>query len=151
MIHSFYVFGANTDVGKTVLSGLLMKAACQSGETAHYLKPVQTGFPQSDDGQWVQQFSGAASCQTFVTFPEPISPHRCIHADSSWISDADLIARCAEWLRSRNASQSPARGGYPALALIEGAGGVLSPSPSGKLAADVYRALRLPVILVGDS
>jgi dethiobiotin synthetase/adenosylmethionine--8-amino-7-oxononanoate aminotransferase len=151
MIHSFYVFGANTDVGKTVFSGLLMKAAFQSGETAHYLKPVQTGFPQSDDGRWVQQFSGAASCQTFVTFPEPISPHRCIQEDSSWISDADLIARCAEWLRSRNASQSPARGGYPPLALIEGAGGVLSPSPSGKLAADVYRALRLPVILVGDS
>jgi dethiobiotin synthetase/adenosylmethionine--8-amino-7-oxononanoate aminotransferase len=151
MIHSFYVFGANTDVGKTVFSGLLMRAACQSGEVAHYLKPVQTGFPHSDDGQWVKQFSGAPSCQTFITFPEPISPHRCGQAGSAWISDARLISQCAEWLQSKNTSQSPAREIPPALALIEGAGGVLSPSPSGKLAADVYRALRLPVILVGDS
>ena len=36
-------------------------------------------------------------------------------------------------------------------ALIETAGGVLSPTPSGIVQADLYRALRLPTILVGDS
>ena len=35
--------------------------------------------------------------------------------------------------------------------MLETAGGVLSPGPSGTVQADVYRPLRLPVILVGDS
>ena len=39
----------------------------------------------------------------------------------------------------------------PGLALVETAGGVQSPGPNGTLQADLYRALRLPVILVADS
>lgn len=35
--------------------------------------------------------------------------------------------------------------------LVETAGGPLSPGPSGTLQADLYRPLRLPVVLVGDS
>lgn len=35
--------------------------------------------------------------------------------------------------------------------LLETAGGALSPGPSRTLQADVYRPLRLPVVLVGDS
>src|ERR1700761_9259654 len=35
-------------------------------------------------------------------------------------------------------------------AIVETAGGVLSPAPSGSAQADLYRPLRLPVILVGD-
>lgn len=35
-------------------------------------------------------------------------------------------------------------------ALLETAGGVLSPGPSGKVQADLYRPLRLPTLLVGD-
>jgi dethiobiotin synthetase/adenosylmethionine--8-amino-7-oxononanoate aminotransferase len=37
-----------------------------------------------------------------------------------------------------------------ALAIIETAGGVLSPAPSGTPQADLYRPMRLPVVLVGD-
>ena len=36
-------------------------------------------------------------------------------------------------------------------AVVETAGGVLSPAPSSTLQAEVYRKLRLPTILVGDS
>ena len=36
------------------------------------------------------------------------------------------------------------------IAVVETAGGVLSPSPSGSSQADLYRPLRLPVLLVGD-
>jgi bifunctional dethiobiotin synthetase / adenosylmethionine---8-amino-7-oxononanoate aminotransferase len=36
------------------------------------------------------------------------------------------------------------------VAVVETAGGVLSPAPSGSAQADLYRPLRLPVILVGD-
>ena len=46
-------------------------------------------------------------------------------------------------------SQHVAQGGR--YALLETAGGALSPGPSGSLQADIYRPLRLPVILIGDS
>ena len=34
--------------------------------------------------------------------------------------------------------------------MVETAGGVLSPGPSGTPQADIYRPLRLPAVLVGD-
>ena len=40
--------------------------------------------------------------------------------------------------------------GHDAYAVVETAGGVLSPAPSGSTQADFYRPLRLPVVLVGD-
>lgn len=36
-------------------------------------------------------------------------------------------------------------------AILETAGGVLSPGPSGSVQADLYRPLRLPTLLIGDS
>jgi dethiobiotin synthetase/adenosylmethionine--8-amino-7-oxononanoate aminotransferase len=36
------------------------------------------------------------------------------------------------------------------IAIVETAGGVLSPAPSGSPQADLYRPMRLPVVLVGD-
>lgn len=38
-----------------------------------------------------------------------------------------------------------------AIAIVETAGGVLSPGPSGTPQADIFRPLRLPTILVGDN
>lgn len=40
--------------------------------------------------------------------------------------------------------------GYRGFSIIETAGGVLSPGPSGTPQADVLRPLRLPSVLVGD-
>lgn len=40
--------------------------------------------------------------------------------------------------------------GKDGVAIVETAGGVLSPSPSGSSQADLYRPMRLPVFLVGD-
>ncbi|CAM9786940.1 unnamed protein product [Heterosigma akashiwo] len=40
--------------------------------------------------------------------------------------------------------------GPASAVLLEGAGGVLSPGPSGTPQADLFRALRLPCLLVGD-
>jgi dethiobiotin synthetase/adenosylmethionine--8-amino-7-oxononanoate aminotransferase len=40
--------------------------------------------------------------------------------------------------------------GADGIAIVETAGGVLSPAPSGSTQADVYRPLRLPTFLVGD-
>jgi len=59
-------------------------------------------------------------------------------------SDEHLLDRIAH-----SASLRAARG--PGWLFVETAGGVHSPGPSGTTQADLYRSLRLPVILIGDS
>lgn len=59
-------------------------------------------------------------------------------------SDHSIVDQVKELL-----SQHSLSGGR--YVLLETAGGVLSPGPSGSLQADLYRPLRLPTLLVGDS
>lgn len=44
------VFGANTNVGKTILTTALVRASAQRGKDVFYLKPVSTGpLEDADD------------------------------------------------------------------------------------------------------
>ena len=45
------IFGANTDVGKTVLTTALVRASAAKGKTVAYLKPVSTGPIQDADDE----------------------------------------------------------------------------------------------------
>lgn len=52
-LKAYQVYGANTDVGKTIFTTLLCKA-CQKfrpGEDVSFLKPVSTG-PQEEADDW---------------------------------------------------------------------------------------------------
>ena len=42
------IFGANTEVGKTVLSAALCRASLLAGQAVSYLKPIGTGNPDLD-------------------------------------------------------------------------------------------------------
>jgi dethiobiotin synthetase/adenosylmethionine--8-amino-7-oxononanoate aminotransferase len=80
-------------------------------------------------------------------FSRPLSPHlaAALDKDSSIPrSDASILSRVKALLTEH----ATAGGRY---AIVETAGGVLSPGPSGIVQADLYRPLRLPTILVGDS
>lgn len=59
--------------------------------------------------------------------------------------DAPIVQRVRAWLDA----QAPRS--TRAAALVETAGGVHSPAPSGASQADLYRPLRLPVVLIGSS
>jgi len=59
-------------------------------------------------------------------------------------SDISIIAQ----IKAILAKHSQDGGRY---AVLETAGGVLSPGPSGSVQADLYRPLRLPTLLIGDS
>jgi dethiobiotin synthetase/adenosylmethionine--8-amino-7-oxononanoate aminotransferase len=48
------LFGANTDVGKTIFSTVLALASCARDTHVFYLKPVSTGPPEDDDYRFVQ-------------------------------------------------------------------------------------------------
>jgi len=51
-LQTFQVYGANTNVGKTIVSTILCKAFREKQNSkVHYLKPVSTGAIDQADGR----------------------------------------------------------------------------------------------------
>ncbi|CAM9287981.1 unnamed protein product, partial [Hapterophycus canaliculatus] len=175
--HVIQVFGANTDVGKTVITAGLLRSAALQGYRASYIKPVQAGSP-SDASFISHHASGAGDdagptappplhrVSTLYDYTDPVSPHLAAERDGGHIaSDTDIVEAIVEEVRSifasggggggekadGSSSTHPSPPSSPGnLVLVEAAGGVLSPAPSGSLQADAFRPMRLPVLLVGD-
>ncbi|KAI9203841.1 pyridoxal phosphate-dependent transferase [Polychytrium aggregatum] len=143
----YQIFAANTDVGKTICSTALTKSALALNRQAFYLKPIQTGFPRDSDARHVKMFCSGAETATLYTYNEPASPHLTAIWENKPISDSQLLESVQKFLNdvsAQTASRSP-------FVIVETAGGVNSPSTSGNLQSDVYRPLRLPIVLIGDS
>lgn len=64
-------------------------------------------------------------------------------------TDAAIAQQVRDWLD--RCAHPDAHGAAFDAAIVETAGGVHSPAPSGTSQADVLRALRLPVVLIGSS
>ncbi|TFK83451.1 onanonoxo-7-onima-8-eninoihtemlysoneda [Polyporus arcularius HHB13444] len=151
------IFGANTDVGKTVLTSALVRASAASGHNVQYLKPVSTG-PMSDaDDERVLALAGShknrVQSKCLFRFDDPVSPHlaarranensitqRVVPTDDAFVNAvASHIRNCAATVNS------------PTHMYVETAGGVHSPTLSGTTQLDSYRPLFLPTVLIGDS
>ncbi|KZT56956.1 onanonoxo-7-onima-8-eninoihtemlysoneda, partial [Calocera cornea HHB12733] len=146
------VFGANTDVGKTILTTALCRAiaSLDERERVHYLKPVSTGSLAEADDLHVDRYKGTygerIATKCLFRYDDPVSPHLAAQrkdTDRQTPSDADVVRAITDHLST--CAQDPG------WAWVETAGGVLSPSLSGTPQADTYRPLRLPVLLIGDS
>lgn len=140
----YQVFGANTDVGKTVFSTLLCRTAARSipsGDRVWYLKPVSTGALSDADKSHLDRHAPGTVTQNFYQFDDAVSPH--IAAGTTLVDDTDLVSRLAKQVAEN------ARAG-PGLMLVETAGGPHSPAPSGTSQADLLRPLRLPTLFVAD-
>jgi dethiobiotin synthetase len=129
-----FVAGTDTDVGKTVVSAILM-----AGKKAAYWKPVQSGTQDITDREWIRRATGRAdSCfvpETYV-LSQPLSPHAAAAIDGVRI---DL-----------SAFRVPDKKTYPRL-IVEGAGGVMVPLNDDQYMIDLIRHLNLPVLLVARS
>lgn len=173
-VGAFAVWGANTGVGKTLTSGGLAAAARARGLGTLFLKPVQTGFPEDSDAGFVARVGNgkesmgehaAVAANASATTPEydgtegtwahttyawklAAGPHVSAGKEGRPVMDEEIVRTTRAALGEF--SQSMERAKKRALALVETAGGVASPAPSGRLQCDVLRALRLPAILVGD-
>ncbi|DAZ99840.1 TPA: hypothetical protein N0F65_008583 [Lagenidium giganteum] len=153
----FQVYGSNTDVGKTIVSAGICRAAVSEGSRVAYIKPLQTGTDDDDpnafpgDAAFIKkhmrglQTEGLLECSTLFSWKTAVSPHLASMLESHEVSDEQLLKAIEDKLQVIN-SEFPAN----SLALVETAGGVCSPSASMRFQADVYRSLRLPVVLVGD-
>ncbi|KAI1420078.1 bifunctional dethiobiotin synthetase/adenosylmethionine-8-amino-7-oxononanoate aminotransferase [Xylaria sp. FL1777] len=139
----YQVYGANTDVGKTIFTSILCNASSKiwKHEAIAYLKPVSTGPGDEADDDHIRQFAKGVAHRTLYQYSQAVSPH--IAAKGNAVSNERILESVCKF-----AAQRAFAG--PGWLFIETAGGIHSPSPSGTTQADMYAALRCPVLLVGD-
>jgi len=120
-----FVSGIGTDVGKSVVSAMLIEAF-----GADYWKPVQTGGSDTD-------FVSALVTRPFTlhppayTFQTPASPHYAAALEGESVAKEKLLF--------------PQTGNH---LIVEGAGGLLVPLNPDFLIIHLIQELQLPVILV---
>ncbi|KAL7513562.1 hypothetical protein ACHAXN_010795 [Cyclotella atomus] len=154
------VFGANTDVGKSVVSTGLVRAAAAATDsgTVNYIKPLQCGG--SDESFVVRHDSQSQSnitCKTLFTWMTPASPHLASRWENLPVSDEQITLSLTESMKLIQSSS------MNSTTIIETAGGALSPSswsPDNASAAgnrlgwstqaDLYSPIHIPVVFVGD-
>jgi dethiobiotin synthetase len=130
----FFITGTDTNVGKTLLSALLVAAL-----DAVYWKPIQTGASEGTDRETVIRLAGIPPLQTreeAYLFDPPVSPHLA----AQWAGvEIEL-----EKIRRPSLPE-----GTPLVA--EGAGGALVPINGREFMTDMMRHLRLPVLVAARS
>lgn len=115
------IFGANTDVGKTLVSAGLVRAALAQRCDVHYIKPLQCG---GSDADFIQKHantfvdSGASlKTSTLFKWETPASPHTASILEGQPCSDDQVIESLRAALKIETG-----------VSYIETAGGVLSPT-----------------------
>ncbi|KAK5100703.1 hypothetical protein LTR70_001396 [Exophiala xenobiotica] len=156
-LKAWQIYGANTDVGKTIISTVLCKALARRAPTNGllYLKPVSTGPDGEADDRHISRHASGVLSKCLKQYSKPLSPHLAAKIDepnhqlNSRVGKLNAADRSLLQNVKDNLDAHQKDGGK--YALLETAGGVLSPGPSGSVQADLYRPLRLPVVLVGDA
>jgi dethiobiotin synthetase len=126
----YFVTGTDTNVGKTVLSALLVIAL-----DAVYWKPVQTGASEGTDRESVRTWSQATEERLppeRYRFDSPVSPH---------LASREAGVRIA--LDALELPAAPADRRW----VIEGAGGAMVPLNERDLMTDLMRQIGFPVIV----
>ncbi|CAM6083387.1 unnamed protein product [Calypogeia fissa] len=92
------------------------------------------------------------TCTTIWSWYEPVSPHLAAEKERATVDDSSVLSTLTASLQSfvKTNCDSDGNANLGKWAIVETAGGVASPGPSGTLQCDLYRPLRLPGVLVGD-
>jgi dethiobiotin synthetase len=145
---ALFVAGTGTDLGKTHIACALLRAAQARGLSVDAFKPVVSGFdpdaPETSDPARLADALGRPDAWTEISprrYRAPLAPNLAARLEGDTLAMADLIVDCRTWLASRDAD----------LALVEGAGGVMSPMTDDATNLDLMTALALPVLLVAGS
>ncbi|RWR91385.1 bifunctional dethiobiotin synthetase/7,8-diamino-pelargonic acid aminotransferase, mitochondrial [Cinnamomum micranthum f. kanehirae] len=85
------------------------------------------------------------ACKTVYGWKEAVSPHLAAEREGAVVEDSSLRDSLQKFLVGGDCG-----GKEGVWTVIETAGGIASPGPSGTLQCDLYRPFRLPAILVGD-
>ncbi|KAL2977627.1 hypothetical protein AAZX31_13G078000 [Glycine max] len=88
-------------------------------------------------------------CKTLYAWEEAVSPHLAAEREGLVVKDSvvlETLGECLEDVAECGAGKERSE----VLCVVETAGGVASPGPSGSLQCDLYRPFRIPAVLVGD-
>lgn len=134
--NGFFVTGTDTDVGKTIVSAILVNKF-----KANYWKPIQCGKNKNNlsDSQVVKKLVINSSQKVFKEsyfFSEPISPNLAARRNNIKIS-LEIV------LNDFNKLEKPV--------IVEGAGGVLVPINNEKFVIDLIKIFKLPIIVVAKT
>ncbi|KAE8056780.1 hypothetical protein FH972_013519 [Carpinus fangiana] len=100
-----------------------------------------------------ERASAAASelvCKTLYAWRDAVSPHLAAQRENAVVEDAAVLRELLRCLRVESEGGGDEKKEMDVFCVVETAGGIASPGPSGSLQCDLYRPLRLPAILVGD-
>lgn len=130
----YFVTGIGTDVGKTIVSAILLKAL-----NADYWKPIQSGDLDNSDSNKIKNLLKDTQV---VIYPEvyklskPLSPHASANIDNITINInaiADNLPKTENCL------------------IVEGAGGLIVPLNETDTILDLIKLINFPVILVSKN
>lgn len=167
-VRTHFIFGANTDVGKTVLSAGLCRTT-PSDHDVYYVKPLQCG---GSDERFVQKHAPRTIAKTLYNWQTFSSPHTASRKEQLPVSDTQVQSTLNQHLAEVHAQVTTtpsSSSSKPTSIWIETAGGVLSPSSASpentgpqhasspseswgwSTQADLYRPLStFPVVMIGD-
>ncbi len=134
MVQILFVTGIGTGIGKTVVSAILAEAL-----QADYWKPVQAGYEEGTDSEWVRSMLSNTKSKVY---PEtyllklPASPHIAAREEGRTISLEKIFSSFSQHV-------VPNR-----RLIIEGAGGLLVPLNEHELVMDLIRKLNAKTVLV---
>jgi dethiobiotin synthetase len=147
---ALFVTATGTDIGKTFVTGGLIRALRRAGRTVEAAKPVISGFTMdalgaSDTGVLLTALGRDLSAEEAERispwrFTAPLSPDMAAEAEDKAIDFDALLADS----RSRIAAATD-------ILLIEGVGGIMVPLDDRHTVLDWMEALGLPVLLVAGS
>jgi dethiobiotin synthetase len=145
-VNGIFITGTDTDVGKTLITGLLARALCEQGKSVITQKWVQTGcrtFKDTDIATHLSLMNRSVDeIKPFLSdiipysFKFPASPHLAARKENKRI-DLHKIEKSYHALCEKFE-----------LVLTEGAGGLMVPVTPKILFIDLAQKLGLPIILV---
>ena len=142
----YFVTGTDTDVGKTIVTALLVKHLQTQGSSTVF-KPAQTGGTEQPDGSWsapdvetvlrlTRSSSLGADAHYGYCYEPPCSPHFAAARADRPIEIHTIQTKLATLTASHDS------------VIVEGAGGVAVPLSPTEDTLDLMKALDLPVVLV---
>lgn len=145
MQKGFFITGTDTGVGKTVITGAIIKAMRSRGIDACAMKPIETGclrvgnilYPS--DGMFLKGIAVMDDDIKHITpycFEKPVAPFVASEMEGTGI-DIDVIGNEFKYLMKKYGS-----------VVVEGIGGILVPIKKDYFVIDLIKQLEQPLIVV---
>ena len=156
MSKGLFVLGTGTDIGKTYVTGLLLKYIRDNGYNASYFKAALSGAIRNEEGKLIPgdavevlSMAGLEEDTDFLVpyiYETAVSPHLASHIEGNPV-DLDAVKEAYDDVSKK----------YDYI-VMEGSGGIVCPirydgpdNENNIMLEDIIKALDLNVVLVGDA